>query len=93
MLSDASEKAAIAKLLDIPEDALKPTQAPFRAEISASGLTGAEVLIALGVGFVAGFVKEMGSTAGKKAAQGLRAVWADYMQDKSVHLAAENLAN
>jgi hypothetical protein len=82
VLDDPKEKAEIAALLGVAESELDPKQPPFHAEIIGSGVTGAEVLIALASGFVLGLAKDSGSAAGKAASKKLRELWADFMRDR-----------
>jgi hypothetical protein len=81
-LSDPKDKAEIAALLGAKQDELDPDRPPFTAEIAGAGFTGAEVLIAVAVGFVTGVAKDLGSAAGKGAAKQLREIWEDYMRDR-----------
>jgi hypothetical protein len=81
-LNEAGDKAEIAALLGVPASELDPRQPPFRASIGGAGLTGAEVLIALGTGFLLGVAKEIGGAAGKSASKKLRELWTTYLRDR-----------
>jgi hypothetical protein len=85
-LNDPQKKAEIANLLKLKESELDPERPPFRAEITGSGLTGGEVIIAVVVAFAMGFgtqfATDMGGAAGKEAARRLRQLWTDYMRDE-----------
>ena len=86
-LQDSNERAEIAALLGVQESDLDPNSPPFRADIRGAGTFGAEILIALAVGFVVGFAKDfgkgMGSQAGKKSAEALRNLWTDHIRDRA----------
>jgi hypothetical protein len=85
-LSDEKERAEIASLLGAQERELDPSIPPFEARVSGAGTFGAEILIALVVGFAIGaakgFGEEEGETAGKAAARALNRLWVEYIRDR-----------
>jgi hypothetical protein len=78
-LKDPKERTDVAKTLGLPESELDPARPPFEAEITGSGFVGGEVLILVATAFAAGFVKDIASDAGKKAAEKLRELWKNHM--------------
>lgn len=85
-LEDPKERAEIADLLGVQEGELDANNPPFRAEVKGAGTFGADILIALAVGFALGFAKkfgeEIGGAAGKKAAEQLRILWRYHIRDR-----------
>jgi hypothetical protein len=76
------DKSGVATALQVDEDKLDPDVPPFKARVSGSGLTGAEVAIVFATAFIAAFAKDMGTAAGKAAAKRFRKYWEEYLQEK-----------
>jgi len=85
-LSDEKERAEIAAILGAKEAELDPSTPPFEVHVRGAGTFGAEILIALAVGFAVGvakgFSEEEGSLVGKAAAKSLNRLWIEYIRDR-----------
>lgn len=80
MLADPTTKKEVADLLGCNEDALKSDQPPVVAEVKAGGMTGAEILIAIAVGFALGVAEKTGEAAGKAVGAKIVKLWNDKMR-------------
>jgi predicted MarR family transcription regulator len=76
------QRDEVAAALGTPASSLDPKHPPFRAETQAGGISGVEVAILFAGAALSGFVKDLGSAAGKAAATKLRQVWSRYMEKK-----------
>ena len=85
-ISDERDRAEIASLLGTEETKLNPSIPPFQAHVGGAGMFGADILIALAVGFAIGaakgFGEEEGEPAGKAAAKALNRLWIEYIRDR-----------
>ncbi len=82
VLAQPKKRTEIASLLGVSADTLNPDTPPLRAEMREAGITGGEVLILFLAAAAGGFVKDMGSAAGKAAARKLRKLWNEYLRDQ-----------
>ena len=85
-LKNSKERAEIAALLGVQESGLDPENPPYRAEVSGAGTFGAEILIALAVGFTLGFATEfgkgVGGKVGKEAAKAFAGLWTAHIRNR-----------
>jgi hypothetical protein len=86
VLSDERERVKIAAILEARVSELDPSNPPFKAHVRGAGTFGADVLIALAVGFAIGVAKGFGEgegePAGKAAAKALNRLWVEYIRDR-----------
>ena len=85
-LLDQRERAEIAAILGTQESELDPSIPPFQARVRGAGMFGAEILIALAVGFAVGaakgFGEEEGESVGKAAAKALNRLWLEHIRGR-----------